>query len=55
MAGKESFRIGPAISDSGIVEGLADVLIDCVEAAASVGFMHPLARAKAIDFWEGAL
>jgi GNAT superfamily N-acetyltransferase len=35
------------------VEGLADVLIDCVEGGASVGFMMPLSREKAIAFWRG--
>ncbi|HZR83019.1 MAG TPA: GNAT family N-acetyltransferase [Candidatus Binatia bacterium] len=34
------------------VEALADVLIDCVEGGASVGFMHPLARERAIRFWR---
>jgi GNAT superfamily N-acetyltransferase len=36
-------------------EALADVLIDCVEGGASVSFMHPLSRAKALSFWEGVL
>ncbi len=35
------------------VEGLADVLVDCVEGGASVSFMLPLARERAIDFWRG--
>jgi GNAT superfamily N-acetyltransferase len=35
------------------VEGLADVLIDCVDGGASVSFMHPLPRAKALEFWRG--
>lgn len=34
------------------VEALADVLIDCVEGGASVSFMHPLAREKALAFWR---
>ncbi|HXW20907.1 MAG TPA: GNAT family N-acetyltransferase [Roseiarcus sp.] len=33
------------------VEELSDLLIDCVEGGASVGFMHPLAREKARAFW----
>lgn len=33
------------------VEGLADVLIDCVEGGASVSFMLPLTRARAMAFW----
>lgn len=35
------------------LEGLADVLVDCVEGGASVSFMWPLARDKAVAFWEG--
>jgi len=34
-------------------EQLADVLIDCVEGGASVSFMLPLARDKALRFWAG--
>jgi GNAT superfamily N-acetyltransferase len=49
--------MGPTISrllslDDGHVEGLADVLIDCVERGASVSFMSPLPRAKAVAFWR---
>lgn len=32
---------------------LADVLIDCVESGASVGFMLPLSRERALAFWRG--
>jgi GNAT superfamily N-acetyltransferase len=32
--------------------GLAEVLIDCVEGGASVSFMLPLPRAKALAFWQ---
>lgn len=35
------------------VEALADVLVDCVEGGASVSFMLPLARGKALAFWRG--
>jgi GNAT superfamily N-acetyltransferase len=31
--------------------GLADVLVDCVDGGASVSFMWPLPRRKALDFW----
>jgi GNAT superfamily N-acetyltransferase len=31
---------------------LADVLIDCVEGGASVGFMLPLSRGRAVAFWR---
>ena len=41
-----------AISDAEI-EGLADVLVDVVEGGASVSFMHPFTRDKAIAFWRG--
>ena len=34
------------------IEALADVLIDCVEGGASVSFMHPLARDRAVAFWR---
>ena len=35
------------------VAALADVLIDCVEGGASVSFMLPLPRDKALAFWRG--
>ncbi|MFN3792037.1 GNAT family N-acetyltransferase [Massilia sp.] len=35
------------------IEALADVLVDCVEGGASVSFMLPLARDKALAFWRG--
>ena len=35
------------------VDALADVLIDCVEGGASVGYMLPLSREKALGFWRG--
>lgn len=34
------------------IDQLADVLIDCVEGGASVGFMLPLSRERAIAFWR---
>jgi GNAT superfamily N-acetyltransferase len=43
----------PTIGDREI-EGLSDVLIDCVEGGASVSFMLPMSRAKADAFWRGA-
>jgi ribosomal protein S18 acetylase RimI-like enzyme len=43
------FRAGP---EPAVAEALADVLLDCVEGGASVGFMHPLSRSKALDFWR---
>ena len=32
---------------------LCEVLLDCVEGDASVGFMHPLPRERALAFWRG--
>ena len=40
-----------AVTDAQI-DGLADVLIDCVEGGASVSFMHPLSRERAVAFWR---
>ena len=34
------------------IEALSDVLIDCVEGGASVGFMLPMSREKAATFWR---
>lgn len=39
--------------DEAQVEALAAVLIDCVEGGASVGFMLPLSRERAVAFWRG--
>src|SRR6266446_9118537 len=38
--------------DDAQIDGLADVLIDCVEGGASVSFMHPLPRERAVAFWR---
>ena len=38
--------------DDAQIDGLADVLIDCVEGDASVSFMHPLSRDRAVAFWR---
>src|SRR5262245_13009595 len=34
------------------MQGLSDVLIDCVEGGASVSFMLPMSRAKAEAYWH---
>ncbi len=34
------------------IEALADVMIDCVEGGASIGFMQPLTRERAVAFWR---
>jgi ribosomal protein S18 acetylase RimI-like enzyme len=36
-----------------LIPALADILIDCVAAGASVSFQQPLARAKAEAYWRG--
>lgn len=38
--------------DAAHIDGLAGVLIDCVEGGASVSFMHPLTRDRAVAFWR---
>lgn len=48
-------HIRRVFEEPGVAEALAEVLLDCVEGGASVGFMHPLARAKAVEFWETVL
>ncbi|HTA30994.1 MAG TPA: GNAT family N-acetyltransferase [Candidatus Cybelea sp.] len=35
------------------IDGLADVLMDCVAGGASVSFMWPLTRGRAVAFWRG--
>jgi GNAT superfamily N-acetyltransferase len=39
--------------DTPQINGLADVLIDCVDGGASVSFMSPLTRERAVAFWQG--
>jgi GNAT superfamily N-acetyltransferase len=38
--------------DEAQVGELTDVLLDCVEGGASVSFMHPLTRERALAFWR---
>jgi len=45
-------RVGAGEVDA-LVEPLADVLLDCVEGGASVSFMWPLPRERALAFWRG--
>jgi GNAT superfamily N-acetyltransferase len=40
------------VVDEAQIEGLADILIDCVSGGASVSFMHPLTRERAVAFWR---
>lgn len=46
------FRVRRATADIVEAEALAELLIDVVEGGASVGFMLPLAREKAVAFWR---
>ena len=52
VPGAIEIRLLPTIGDREI-QGLSDVLIDCVEGGASVSFMLPMSRAKAETFWRG--
>ena len=45
-------RLG-ADEAAGCAGPLAEVLLDCVEGGASVSFMWPLARDRALAFWHG--
>jgi len=42
-------------TDPADVDGLAEILVDCVAGGASVGFMLPLDRRRAAAFWQGML
>ncbi|WP_429500305.1 GNAT family N-acetyltransferase [Robbsia andropogonis] len=44
-------RVG-ANEAAACVEALSDVLIDCVEGGASISFMLPFSRGKALRFWQ---
>ena len=46
-----SIRRLPAV-DAAILDGLAGLLVDCVEGGASVSFMAPMTREKALAFWR---
>ena len=49
------FHVRVAGPEPALVAGLADVLADCVDGGASVSFMAPLSRAKALAFWDGVI
>ena len=38
--------------DEAQINGLADVLLDCVKGGASVSFMYPFTRERAMAFWR---
>ncbi|NYD58773.1 GNAT superfamily N-acetyltransferase [Nocardioides marinisabuli] len=46
---------GPARPEDTLVHELADVLRDCVDGGASVGFGRPLALDRALDWWRTSL
>ncbi|WP_431107997.1 GNAT family N-acetyltransferase [Variovorax paradoxus] len=46
-----SIRALSSVNDAHIWQ-LADVLVDCVEGGASVSFMLPLTRDRALGFWQ---
>jgi len=51
----DTIVIRRAVPDQGVARKLADVLVDCVEGGASVGFVAPIDRARAEAFWTGTL
>jgi GNAT superfamily N-acetyltransferase len=42
-------------ADERELAGLADVLVDCVEGGASIGFMAPYSHDRAVEFWRGVI
>lgn len=44
-----------AAGEDHLVDGLAELLVDCVEGGASVGFMSPLGLDRAEAFWRATL
>ncbi|MFZ6875282.1 GNAT family N-acetyltransferase [Undibacterium sp. Di27W] len=53
MSEQVHIQILDAAAAQASVEALADVLADCVASGASVSFMWPLPRARALQFWQG--
>jgi GNAT superfamily N-acetyltransferase len=52
----DGFRVRRASPDEpGLIGALGDVLVDCVEGGASIGFMLPIDRGRAEAFWTGVL
>ncbi len=51
MSGSATVRRVTTLAEEDI-QGLAEVLIDCVQGGASVSFMSPLAHDKAVAFWR---
>ncbi len=44
-----------AVEAGPCIDALTDVLIDCVEGGASVSFLWPLPRERAVAFWRGVI
>jgi GNAT superfamily N-acetyltransferase len=55
MVASSNIHVRVAGDEPRLAAGLAEVLIDCVDGGASVSFMWPLSRRKALDFWERVL
>jgi len=51
MSGSPAIRPLTTVTEAQ-AQGLARVLIDCVEGGASVGFMLPLSEERAVAFWH---
>lgn len=48
-------RITALHNQPAVIESLASIIIETVAHGGSVSFMHPLAREKALAFWENSL
>lgn len=48
-------RVDGTRDRAAVIQGLAVVLVDCVEGGASVGFLAPLALEAAADYWRSTL
>lgn len=50
-----TIKIYSVTSEQNVAEALAEITIDCVEEGSAVGFMHPLSKEKAVNFWKEIL
>jgi GNAT superfamily N-acetyltransferase len=53
MAAAPTIRAVTGTQAGALIPALADLLIDCVDNGASVGFLLPLARDRAAAYWSG--
>lgn len=53
MSDQLSVRRASAQDMTSLMDGLVDVLVDCVDGGASVSFMAPMSREAAVKFWLG--